>query len=317
MGILIDGQWRTDSQYADAKTGEFVRQSSRFRHRITADGSSGFPAERGRYHLYVSRACPWSHRTMIFRVLKGLEEIVSISYVEPVMLEHGWTFREPDPITGARTVYELYQRADSRYTGRATVPVLWDKKTSTIVSNESSDIIRMFNTEFAQLTADRTDYYPADLAPQIDALNARIYDTVNNGVYRAGFATKQAPYEAAVKTLFESLDWLEERLTTHRYLLGERLTEVDWRLFPTLVRFDAVYYGHFKCNLRHIYEYPALWGYTRELYQMPGIAATVAIDEYKAHYYLSHRHINPSGVVPLGPRLDFTTPHGRSTLTAA
>lgn len=251
---------------------------------------------------------------MIFRVLKKLEDVISISYLEPAMLENGWTFREPDPLTGARYLYEVYQRADPRYTGRATVPVLWDKRTGTIVNNESSDIVRMLNSEFNAFTDDRTDYYPAELAAEIDALNARIYETVNNGVYRAGFAARQEAYESAVRTLFESLDWLEALLSRQRYLLGDRLTEADWRLFPTLVRFDAVYYGHFKCNLRHVYEYPALWAYTRELYQIPGIAATVAIDEYKAHYYGSHRHINPSGIVPLGPVLDFSLPHGRDRL---
>lgn len=316
MGVLIDGQWRPDPGYAQRDTGEFIRQASRFRGRITADGSSGFAAEAGRYHLVVSNACPWSHRTLIFRVLKHLEDVISVSTVEPLMLEHGWTFREPDPVTGARYVYEIYQKAQPDYTGRATVPVLWDRQTQTIVNNESSDIIRMFNSEFGGLTGERTDYYPADLAAEIDAINARVYETVNNGVYRAGFATTQAAYEAAVRTLFDSLDWLEERLQRQRYLVGDRLTEADWRLFPTLVRFDAVYYGHFKCNLRHVYEYPALWAYTRELYQMPGIARTVTIDEYKAHYYGSHRAINPTGIIPVGPRIDFSTPHGRERLSA-
>ncbi|MFO7277342.1 MAG: glutathione S-transferase family protein [Pseudomonadota bacterium] len=314
MGMLIDGQWRSEASYADPRSGAFQRRPSTYRARVSADGSTGFPAEANRYHLYVARACPWSHRTMIFRVLKKLEDVISISYLEPAMLENGWTFREPDPLTGARYLYEVYQRADPRYTGRATVPVLWDKRTGTIVNNESSDIVRMLNSEFNAFTDDRTDYYPAELAAEIDALNARIYETVNNGVYRAGFAARQEAYESAVRTLFESLDWLEALLSRQRYLLGDRLTEADWRLFPTLVRFDAVYYGHFKCNLRHVYEYPALWAYTRELYQIPGIAATVAIDEYKAHYYGSHRHINPSGIVPLGPVLDFSLPHGRDRL---
>mgnify|MGYP001335428932 CR=1 FL=1 len=314
MGMLIDGQWRSEASYADPRSGAFQRRPSTYRARVSADGSTGFPAEANRYHLYVARACPWSHRTMIFRVLKKLEDVISISYLEPAMLENGWTFREPDPLTGARYLYEVYQRADPRYTGRATVPVLWDKRTGTIVNNESSDIVRMLNSEFNAFTDDGTDYYPAELAAEIDALNARIYETVNNGVYRAGFAARQEAYESAVRTLFESLDWLEALLSRQRYLLGDRLTEADWRLFPTLVRFDAVYYGHFKCNLRHVYEYPALWAYTRELYQIPGIAATVAIDEYKAHYYGSHRHINPSGIVPLGPVLDFSLPHGRDRL---
>jgi putative glutathione S-transferase len=311
MGLLIDGAWRSEASWADLETGEFLRQASRFRNRITADGTSGYGAEAGRYHLYVAHACPWCHRTMIFRTLKCLEDVISMSTVEPAMLEHGWRFREPDPTTGSRYVYEIYQRADPRYSGRATVPVLWDKKTNAIVNNESSDIIRMLNSEFAGFTTDRTDYYPPELASEIDSVNARIYATVNNGVYRAGFATAQSAYESAVRSLFESLDWLEGRLAQQRYLLGERITEADWRLFPTLVRFDAVYYGHFKCNLRHVYEYPAIWNYTRELYQQPRIAQTVFIDEYKAHYYGSHRNLNPSGIIPLGPVLDFAAPHGR------
>lgn len=311
MGQLVDGEWHAGQVFASA-SGEFIRQRSRFRHRITADGSSGFGPEPGRYHLYVARACPWCHRTLIYRALKRLGPIVSVGYVEPLMLDEGWTFGEPDPLTGVRRIYELYQRAEPHYTGRATVPVLWDKRSGGIVSNESSDILRMFGSAFDALTGERTDFYPQPLRSEIDGINERVYETVNNGVYRAGFATSQAAYESAVRTLFDSLDWLEKRLTTRRYLLGDALTEADWRLFPTLIRFDAVYYGHFKCNLRHVYEYPALWGYTRELYQMSGIAETVAIDEYKAHYYGSHRQINPTGVVPLGPVLDFSTPHGRA-----
>jgi putative glutathione S-transferase len=313
MGQLIDGVWHPGQTFA-RETGEFVRQSSRFRDRISAEGDSGFKAQAGRYHLYVARACPWCHRTLIFRALKKLEDIIPVSYVEPLMLEQGWTFAEPDPLTGARRIYELYQRSDPQYTGRATVPVLWDKLAGRIVSNESSDIIRMFNSAFDALTRERTDYYPDALAAGIDEINSRVYETVNNGVYRAGFATSQSAYESAIGSLFASLGWLEEHLSRRRYLLGEAVTEADWRLFPTLVRFDAVYYGHFKCNLRHIYEYPALWGYTRELYQMPAIAATVAIDECKTHYYGSHRNINPTGIVPLGPVLDFTAPHGRESI---
>ncbi len=310
MGVLIDGEWR-DEPPTSGGSGEFVRQPSAFRDRITADGSSGFKAAVGRYHLFVARACPWSHRTMIMRVLKRLENAVSISFVEPAMLEHGWTFAKPDPLTGARYVYEIYQQADPLFSGRATVPVLWDKETHAIVSNESSDILRMFSSEFDELTHELTNYYPDALAAEIDEINSRIYETVNNGVYRAGFATTQSAYEAAVTALFASLEWIERRLQYQRYLVGDLLTEADWRLFPTLVRFDAVYYGHFKCNLRHVYEYPALWGYTRDLYQLPGIAQTVSIDEYKAHYYGSHRKLNPSGIVPRGPQLDFTTAHGR------
>jgi len=248
---------------------------------------------------------------MIARVAKRLENIVSISYVEPMMLESGWTFAHPDPLTGARHIHELYTQADPLYSGRATVPVLWDKEAHTIVSNESADIIRMLNREFDDITHELTDYCPSFLLQEIDEINARVYETVNNGVYRAGFATAQSAYVHAVRVLFESLDWLEELLQKRRYLLGDLLTEADWRLFPTLIRFDAVYYGHFRCNLRHVYEYPALWGYTREFYQLPGIASTVSIDEYKVHYYGSHRTLNPTGIIPVGPLLDLEAPHGR------
>jgi putative glutathione S-transferase len=312
MGVLIDGDWREEP--ADkGGSGEFVRHESHFRDRITADGSSGFQAAPGRYHLFVSRACPWCHRTMIMRVLKRLEGVVSISFVEPLMLENGWTFASTDPITGSRYVYELYQQADPLFTGRATVPILWDRETNAIVNNESSDIVRMFNSEFDDMTHELTNYYPDALAAEIEEVNSRIYPTVNNGVYRAGFATTQAAYERAVRELFGSLDWLEERLQRQRYLVGDLITEADIRLFPTLVRFDAVYYGHFKCNMRHVYEYPALWGYARELYQIPGIADTISFNEYKAHYYGSHRKINPTGIIPAGPLLDFAAPHGRAS----
>lgn len=311
MGLLIEGQWR-DAWYDTGKGGgAFVRQASTIRRWVTADGSSGFPAAAGRYHLYLALACPWCHRTLLFRTLKRLESAISVSFVEPLMLEQGWSFAAPDPLIGARHVYEIYQRADPRYTGRATVPILWDKQTGTIVNNESADIVRMLNREFAAFTDDRTDYYPAELAAEIDAVNARIYDTVNNGVYKAGFATQQDAYEAAVRALFETLDWIEARLSKQRYLVGDRLTEADWRLFPTLVRFDAVYYGHFKCNLRHVYEYPALWDYTRALYQVPGVAETVDLQNFKTHYYGSHRTINPTGIIPLGPRIDFSAPAAR------
>ena len=316
MGLLVEGEWREEVPKRGG-TGEFVRAQSQFRDRITADGSSGFEAVVGRYHLFVARACPWCHRTMIMRILKRLEGIVSISYVEPAMLEQGWKFSRPDPLTGASYVYELYQQADPLFSGRATVPVLWDKESNAIVNNESSDIIRMFNSEFDEITHELNDYYPEALAAEIDEVNARIYETVNNGVYRAGFATSQFAYQSAVRELFASLDWIEQRLQDQRYLLGDLLTEADWRLFPTLVRFDAVYYGHFKCNLRHVYEYPALWGYTRDLYQMPGIATTVAVEEYKAHYYGSHRNLNPTGIIPVGPVLDFTVPHGRANALPA
>ena len=309
MGILIDGKW-TENEETYRKGGAFVRATTAFRASVTANGSAAFPAEAGRYHLYVARPCPWCHRTMIFRALKELEDIVSMSVVEPLLLEGGWKFVVPDPITGARFVHELYTKADPRYTGRVSVPVLWDNKTGTIVSNESSEIIRMFNSAFAAFTDERTDYYPAALRSKIDAVNTRIYETLNNGVYRCGLATGQAIYEQVVTELFATLDWLEARLGKSRYLVGETITEADWRLFPTLVRFDAVYYGLFKCNLRHVYEYPALWEYARALYQMPGIAATCDIDECKLHYYGSLRMVNPSGVVPKGPKLDFTARQG-------
>ncbi|HEY4210341.1 MAG TPA: glutathione S-transferase family protein [Steroidobacteraceae bacterium] len=310
MGVLIDGEWREEPSGQSA-SGEFIRHASHYRQKITADGSSGFKAEPGRYHLFVSRACPWCHRTLLMRVLKRLENIISVSYVEPAMLENGWTFAKPDPLTGARYVYELYQQADPLFTGRATVPVLWDKENHCIVNNESSDILRMFNSEFDEITHEITDYYPDALAAEIDEVNERIYESVNNGVYRAGFATSQEAYSRAVTELFTSLNWIEERLQERRYLLGDLLTEADVRLLPTLLRFDAVYYGHFKCNLQHVYEYPAIWGYTRELFQLPGIAGTVSIDEYKAHYYGSHRRINPTGIIPMGPKLDLSVPHGR------
>ena len=309
MGMLVDGQWRDDS--AERSGGAFIRPDSSFRRWITADGSSGFPAAAGRYHLHLALACPWCHRTLLFRLLKRLQKVVSVSFVQPLMLENGWSFARPDPLTGARHVYEIYQRADAGYTGRATVPILWDKDTGTIVNNESADIIRMLDKAFDAFTDERTRYYPTELAAEIDALNARIYDTVNNGVYKAGFATRQEPHEQAVKALFETLDWLEERLSRRRYLLGDRLTEADWRLFPTLARFDAVYYGHFKCNLRHLYEYPALWDYTRALYQVPGVSETVDLADFKTHYYGSQRRVNPSGIVPLGPTIDFSLPAAR------
>jgi glutathionyl-hydroquinone reductase len=309
VGQLIDGEWRGEPNRPGG-SGEFVRPSSTFRNRIVA-GDGEFPALPGRYHLYVARACPWCHRTMIARVAKRLESLISISYVEPFVFDNGWAFATPDPLTGVRYIHEIYTQADPLFTGHATLPVLWDKEGHTIVNNESADIIRMFNDAFDDLTLEVTDYYPDALATEIDQINSRVYETVNNGVYRAGFATSQSAYETAFRELFESLDWLEERLQSQRYLLGNLVTEADWRLFPTLVRFDAVYYGHFKCNLRHVYEYPALWGYTREIHQMPGIAATVSIEEYKTHYYGSHRNLNPTGIIPQGPVLNLALPHGR------
>ncbi len=328
MGMLVDGVWH-DVWY-DTKTteGRFERSASQFRNWITPDGApgpsgvGGFAAEAGRYHLYVSLACPWAHRTLIFRRLKKLEDLITVSVVDPLMLSKGWEFKNTDGGTddhlfGAATLAEVYLKADPHYSGRVTVPVLWDKKQNRPVSNESAEIIRMFNSAFDGLTGSRDDYYPALLRPEIDALNETIYDTVNNGVYKAGFATAQDAYEENVEKLFATLDALEERLSTRRYLTGGLLTEADWRLFTTLVRFDAVYVGHFKCNIRRIADYPNLYGYLRELYQIPGIAATVNMHHIKDHYYRSHATINPTGVVPLGPILDFDAAHGRERLKAA
>ncbi len=316
MGMLVDGKWK-DVWYDTSSTkGRFVRQQSAFRDWITADGSSGFPAEKDRYHLYVSFACPWAHRTLIFRALKGLEEHISVSVVNPLMLENGWTFKPgdgviPDPIGGAEYLYQVYTRARPDYTGRVTVPILWDREKGTIVNNESSEIIRMLNSAFNTVGATGPDFYPDELASEIDAVNDFVYPNINNGVYRAGFATTQDAYEEAVTALFDALDTLEERLGGQRYLAGDRITEADWRLFTTLLRFDPVYVGHFKCNIRRISDYPNLWGFTRELYQIPGVSDTVNMDHIKKHYYASHATINPTGVVPLGPDIDFTIPHGR------
>jgi putative glutathione S-transferase len=325
MGLLVEGVWQ--DQWYDTKStgGRFVRKDSAFRNWITPDGSagpagaSGFGAEAGRYHLYVSLACPWAHRTLIMRRLKGLEEMIGVSVVHWRMLENGWTFEEgpgviQDPVNGARYLHQVYTAAKSDYTGRVTVPVLWDKATKTIVSNESADIIRMLNSAFDGIGAKPGDYYPQDLRPEIDALNARIYDHVNNGVYKAGFATSQPAYEEAVRPLFDTLDFLDERLASRRYLCGP-LTEADLRLFTTLVRFDPVYVGHFKCNLRRIADYPHLSGYLRDLYQLPGIAETVNMAHIKGHYYESHKSINPTGIVPLGPIMDLDAPHGREGLS--
>ncbi|NEO82871.1 MAG: glutathione S-transferase family protein [Spirulina sp. SIO3F2] len=322
MGLLVDGVWQ-DQWYDTQKTGgRFVRKASQFRNWITPDGSpgptgtGGFKAETGRYHLYVSLACPWAHRTLIFRALKGLTDMISLSVVHWFMGDRGWTF-EPgdgviaDPIFKAQVLHEIYTHAQPNYTGRVTVPILWDKQTQTIVNNESAEIIRMFNSAFDSLGAQPGDYYPAELRAEIDALNDRVYSTINNGVYKCGFATTQAAYEEALYPLFDSFDWLEARLETQRYLCGDRLTEVDWRLFTTLVRFDPVYVGHFKCNLRRIVDYPNLWGYVRELYQTSGVAETVNFAHIKQHYYQSHETINPTRIVPLGPDIDFTIPHGR------
>jgi len=324
MGVLIDGKWTAKGRDTSATGGRFVRQATTFRNWITPDGRpgrtgrGGFKAEPGRYHLYVSLACPWAHRTLIFRALKGLEAAISLSVTHWFMGEEGWTFEDgpgvvADPF-GSRRMYEVYLRSDPSYTGRASVPVLWDKAGNFVVSNESSEIIRMLNSAFDAVGATPGDFYPAELRAEIDRLNARIYDTLNNGVYKSGFATTQEAYEEAVHPLFATLDMLEERLATRRYLCGERLTEADWRLFTTLVRFDAVYVGHFKCNLRRLVDYPNLWAYARELYQYPRVAATTDFTHIKRHYYQSHRTINPSGIVPAGPQLDFIAPHGRERL---
>ncbi len=318
MGLLIEGRWHDQWYDTESTGGRFERQAAQFRHQVTADGEGGFPAEAGRYHLYVSLACPWAHRTLIFRRIKGLERMISISVVNPVMGSEGWTFDtapcvDAGPVPGVTRLHEIYTACQSDYTGRVTVPVLWDKREGQIVNNESADIIRMLNSAFDGLGATPQDYYPAALRDEIDALNAWIYPSVNNGVYRAGFATTQAAYEEAVEALFESLDRLEQRLDTRRFLCGSDITEADWRLFTTLVRFDPVYVGHFKCNLRRIADYANLWGYLCDLYQQPGIAETVNLDHIKTHYYCSHPTINPTGIVPRGPRLDYSQPHGRET----
>ena len=325
MGLLVDGQWQ-DKWYDTKSTGgRFKRQESQFRNWITPDGSpgptgeGGFKAEPGRYHLYVSLACPWAHRTLIFRKLKGLEQMISLSVVHWAMLDEGWTFQEgegviPDTVNKARVMHQVYTTADPVYTGRVTVPVLWDKERETIVSNESAEIIRMLNSAFDGIGATPGDYYPEALREEIDAINARVYDNVNNGVYKSGFATTQEAYEEAVKPLFATLDDLDARLAGKRYLTGDTITEADWRLFTTLVRFDAVYVGHFKCNLRRIADYPHLSGYLRELYQWPGVRETVNFTHIKNHYYYSHETINPHRVVPLGPVLDLDAPHGREMI---
>jgi putative glutathione S-transferase len=322
MGLLINGVWQ-EQEPATTKDGHFERRDSAFRNWITPDGrpgptgQDGFRAMAGRYHLYVSLACPWAHRTLIMRSLKGLQDIIPISVTHWLMAEHGWTFAAgegviADPLYNSRYVYELYARADAEYSGRATVPILWDQHTQTIVNNESADIIRMLGSAFDQVRAKPGDYYAQPLRSDIDTINQRIYDTLNNGVYKAGFATTQAAYEAAVRPLFETLDWLEDRLSQSRFLLGETLTEADIRLFTTLVRFDSVYHGHFKCNIRRVADYKNLWAYTRDMFQLPGVAETVDFGHIKRHYYMSHRRINPTAIVPVGPSLDFEAPADRS-----
>ncbi len=323
MGLLVDGQWKDQWYDTDKTGGRFERSAAAFRNWITADGAAGpdgkdgFRAEPDRYHLYVAYACPWAHRTLIFRKLKKLERLISISVVNPIMREHGWTFRPgykviADPIHNAECMHQVYTAAKSDYSGRVTVPVVWDKHQHTIVSNESADIIRMFNSAFDGVGAAAGDFYPADLRQEIDEINELVYDNVNNGVYKSGFATTQEAYEEAVVPLFETLGQLEERLDAQRYLCGERLTEADWRLFTTLIRFDPVYVGHFKCNIRRIDDYPNLSNYLRELYQMPGVSETVEFRAIKMHYYGSHDTINPHYIVPVGPALDYHRPHDRA-----
>jgi putative glutathione S-transferase len=322
VGLLMDGIWH--DQWYDTKStdGAFIRSDAQFRNWVTADGAAGpsgeagFKAEKDRYHLYVSHACPWANRAMIFRAIKGLEDVISISVVNWVMRAKGWTF-EPgpgvisDPISQADYLSDVYVHAKRDYSGRVTVPMLWDKERETIVSNESSEIIRMMNCAFDDIGALPGDYYPESLRDEIDEINHRVYNTVNNGVYKSGFATTQRAYEEAVVALFETLDWLEEKLSRKRYLAGSLITEADWRLFPTLVRFDAVYVGHFKCNLKRIVDYPNLWAYTRELYQYPGVSDTIHMDHIKGHYYQSHETLNPQSIVPSGPIIDFRSPHDR------
>lgn len=321
MGMLVDGAWSDRWYDTESTGGRFVRSAAQLRSWVTPDGrpgpagEGGFKAEPGRYHLYVSLACPWAHRTLIFRAIKGLEAMIGVSVVNPFMGEQGWGFEDGPGVVadpgGAEHLYEVYLRSSPKYSGRVTVPVLWDKTRGVIVNNESSEIIRMLGSAFDGVGATPGDYAPADLLPEIDAINAQVYEAINNGVYRAGFATTQAAYEEAVTALFAALDSIEERLSGQRYLVGDHLTEADWRLFTTLVRFDAVYFGHFKCNLHRIADYPNLWSYTRELYQHPGVAATVNLQHIKQHYYRSHPMINPTRIVPMGPILDFGAPHDR------
>ena len=317
MGLLVDGVWHDEWYDTKSTGGRFIRTDSQFRHWVTADGSAGptgeagFKAEKGRYHLYLSYACPWAHRTLIMRKLKGLEEFISVSFVNPYMLEKGWTFEDypgviGDPIHHAKYLYEVYLAADSNYSGRVTVPVLWDKQTETIVNNESSEIIRMLNSAFDEIGAKPGNYSPEEWLEEIDKMNGLVYDNVNNGVYKAGFATEQSVYEEEVTRLFETLDKLELHLEDRTYLVGDQLTEADIRLWTTLIRFDPVYFGHFKCNIRPLVDYPNLWYFTRMIYNLEGIAETVNMDHIQHHYYGSHPTINPNGIVPVGPELDYS-----------
>ena len=323
MGQLVDGVWKDEWYDTDSHGGEFKRSNANYRNWVTADGApgpsgeGGFKAESGRYHLYVSYACPWAHRALIFRALKDLGDHIEVSAVHPDMLKEGWEFRTDFPgATGDKLFDEaylrdIYLRANPKASGRVTVPVLWDRERDTIVSNESADIIRMFNSAFDGVTGNEDDYWPEHLRPRIEEINARIYDSVNNGVYKAGFATSQEAYDKAVAPLFDSLDWIEGLLADHRYLTGETITEADWRLFTTIARFDAVYHTHFKCNRRRVVDYPNLWGWARELYQWPGVAETVRPDHFVRHYYYSHDMVNPHRIIPIGPDEDWTAAHGR------
>jgi len=308
MGLMVDGRWQADDGIWASSDGKFHRAESRFRSFI---GEGDFPAEAGRYHLYVSLACPWAHRTLIFRKLKGLEDIIPVTVVKPHMLQSGWEFEPPEPLYSYTCAHQLYSKANAKYSGRVSVPVLWDNKLETIVNNESSEIIRIFNSAFNELTGNTADYYPESLRADIDDINAFVYENINNGVYKCGFATEQAVYEEAYDALFAALDEIEARLATRRYLVGLQITEADWRLFTTLIRFDAVYHGHFKCNRNRIVDMPNLWNYLRDLYQQPDIAETVSFEHIKQHYYYSHASINPTRIVPKGPLLDFTLPHDR------
>lgn len=317
MGLLVDGKWQDKWYDTESTGGRFVRKDSQFRSWITADGSAGpsgeggFKAEPNRYHLYISLACPWASRVMIMRSIKGLEDLVSVSVVNPLMAENGWTFEPdegviPDPVMDADYLYQIYTKVEPDYSGRVTVPVLYDLKQNKIVNNESSEIMRIFNSAFDEIGAKEGNYLPEELLAEIDAMNEKVYDAVNNGVYKAGFATKQEVYQEEVTQLFEVLDELEELLADKQYLVGNQITEADWRLFTTLIRFDSVYYGHFKCNIKHLTEYNNLWRYTKELYNEPGVAETVNFKHIKEHYYRSHKNINPTGIVPVGPELDFS-----------
>jgi putative glutathione S-transferase len=326
MGKLVNGTWEIESLGTKKTGGKLQRPDATFRNWITADGAAGptgragFKAESGRYHLYVSLACPWAHRTLIFRHLKDLTPHITVDVVNPDMLDYGWSFDpdgEPaqgDSLFGSQYAYQIYQKDDPQISTRVTVPILWDKQQNRIVSNESSEIIRMFNSAFDGLTGNTDDYWPAQMRDAIEIVNDRIYNTLNNGVYKSGFASTQSAYDEAVHELFDTIDWLENHLSQNRYLMGDHLTEADWRLFPTLARFDLVYHLHFKCNRSRIVDMPNLWAYTRELYQWPGVAQTVSFDHIVRHYHYSHESINPHRIIPINPILDWTVPHGRGPL---